>query len=105
MSTPEQYADAVTIELAVNFDLGPADMAGTALYTTQTIRRAVAEHVRKPDRSFSVIVDSPSVANWVLAPDPDDVRRVVLVCRRYTRPLADTAREDRVNAKLRALSL
>lgn len=105
MITPEQYAHAVAIELAVNFDLGPADMAGTALYTTQTIRRAVAEHVRQPDRSFSVIVDSPSVANWVLAPDPDDVRRLVLVCRRPTMTDADTAREDRVNAKLRAVPL
>lgn len=97
MTPAERYADAVcaTINRTAPTRINPVDAF--------TIRDAIARHVQHPDPAWQMILDHPSVANWVLAPDPQHVGRVVLVCRRYRMTDADREREDRTNTALRSL--
>lgn len=100
MSSPQAYAEAVVLTLSSDF----GELA-THPHTANSVEEAIARHVRQPDRSFSVVVDNPSIANWVLSPDLEDIRRLVLVCRRFNLTDMDNARQDRINARLQVLPL
>jgi len=58
-------------------------------------------------RGFELIVDEPTTASWKLVPDHlgEDRWRVQLACCKPRPSRANAAREQRVNAALRAIKL
>ena len=78
---------------------------------TETLRRIVVENVARqaeaPMRSFELIVDEPVVANWKLVPDHtgDNRWRVQILCCKQRPSHANAAREQRINAALRAIKV
>lgn len=73
------------------------------------LKRIILEEVGRqaeaPMSSFQLIVDDMSMANWRLLPDLNDARRVQVGCFRLKPSAADDAREDSINAALRAIEL
>ena len=71
------------------------------------VRDQVGRHAELPSNSFELIVDEPAVANWRLVPEMagPDRWRVQLACCKVRPSHANAAREQRVNASLRAIEL
>lgn len=97
----EHYAAAVHRILAEEFP----HVGGKTL--ARLIVENVARQAEMPLRSFELIVDEPTLANWRLVPEqtgPDRWRVQVICCK--PRPShANAAREQRINTALRAIEL
>ncbi|MGV9779743.1 hypothetical protein [Streptosporangium sp. NPDC003464] len=69
--------------------------------TADTVQTSIERHLRAPDVTWEVFLDSPYVANWSLKPDRGG--RIQVACRRHPTTEADLEHERMLTALLHEL--